>query len=441
MDLAGMMLANRGFYESWRLQYLSDLTTLPDYDEGYYYGRRYWAGNAPGAPVDKDGNPVFHKLPKSWDDAKTDGERWRWALSQAAKTDRGRVNQVKHHFASFLHHQFGVQTMQRYSWYFGGRGGGPTDDTKKDTSGTYELHTLGEDETIARLATGIKRFKLPKEFNFIRIFKDVADGGNSAQPAIETLCKIFENRRQYPRAAELWKQNIDRFGAGHNNYRKKCLDQIVKNWGIFEPVMTQPGGKGATVEYRFRNGRKVSLTAHEIKISKLLDDVKAYIKTKPAKFDWGRANIGNIGYRLVTKNEKQYMGRQVSSGTSTSSPSTSTSTGGSPLPPPCRRPAPTCSPRRWPAATPAGSSSGSPTPPSSRSSSTRRFTTSLPTRSPASRWQRLTWSSSATSARGSAAQTRASAPTSTTYSTSPSSPTPTASAYPTRPSTRTDTAG
>ena len=311
MDLANMMLANRGFYESWRLQYLSDLTTLPDYDEGYYYGRRYWAGNAPGAPVDKDGNPVFHKLPKSWDDAKTDGERWRWALSQAAKTDRGRVNQVKHHFASFLHHQFGVQTMQRYSWYFGGRGGGPTDDTKKDTSGTYELHTLGEDETIARLATGIKRFKLPKEFNFIRIFKDVADGGNSAQPAIETLCKIFENRRQYPRAAELWKQNIDRFGAGHNNYRKKCLDQIVKNWGIFEPVMTQPGGKGATVEYRFRNGRKVSLTAHEIKISKLLDDVKAYIKTKPAKFDWGRANIGNIGYRLVTKNEKQYMGRQV----------------------------------------------------------------------------------------------------------------------------------
>ena len=39
---------------------------------------------------------------------------------------------------------------------------------KEDESGTYALHTLGENETIARLATGIKRFKLPDEFNSSR---------------------------------------------------------------------------------------------------------------------------------------------------------------------------------------------------------------------------------------------------------------------------------
>ncbi|KKK47130.1 hypothetical protein LCGC14_3158290, partial [marine sediment metagenome] len=262
---------------AWRLQYLSDLAELPDYEEGYYYyGRRYRSGSVPGAPVDPDGNPVFHKTAKSWEGAKTDGERWRWALSQVAKLNSGRVNEVKHHFATFLHHQFGVQTMRQYSWYFRRRGG-PVDDTRKDSSGTYELHTLAEDETIARLATGIKRFKLPKEFNFLRIFKDVADGGSHAQTATETLCKVFENRRQYPRAAGLWKQNIDRFGPGRRNYRKKRLDQIVKNWGMFEPVVTQPGGKGATVEYRYRNGRKITLTAHEVDVRKLLADVKAYI--------------------------------------------------------------------------------------------------------------------------------------------------------------------
>ncbi len=50
------------------------------------------------------------------------------------------------------------------------------------------------------------------------------------------------------------------------------------NWGRFEPVATQPAGQGATVEYRFRNGTPIELVAHEIKVQKLLDDVKAYIK-------------------------------------------------------------------------------------------------------------------------------------------------------------------
>ena len=61
------------------------------------------------------------------------------------------------------------------------------------------------------------------------------------------------------------------------------LDQIVGNWGRFEPAQTQPAGRGATVEYRFRNGRQVEFTAHEIKVEKLLDDIKAYLKSNPAQ--------------------------------------------------------------------------------------------------------------------------------------------------------------
>ena len=39
----------------------------------------------------------------------------------------------------------------------------------------YALDTLTDDETIARLATGIKRFKLPDEFNPIKIYQAIAD--------------------------------------------------------------------------------------------------------------------------------------------------------------------------------------------------------------------------------------------------------------------------
>ncbi|HUU85053.1 MAG TPA: MG2 domain-containing protein, partial [Phycisphaerae bacterium] len=78
-----------------------------------------------------------------------------------------------------------------------------------------------------------------------------------------------------------------------------------------EPIMTQPAGQGATVEFRFRNGNGVEFTAQEIDVQKLLDDVKAYLKSRPAQLDHNKLNIGNIGYQLVHKNQKQYLTGQV----------------------------------------------------------------------------------------------------------------------------------
>jgi len=319
LDLARMLMGQRGHAEAWRLQYKTDLTTLPDYNEGYRYRWGYYSGSR-GAPVDKDGKPVYHKRPKSWKTARTDGERWRWALLQAVEFHAPLRDRVAYDFASFLKAQFGVETMGRYGRYFHGWGrrAQPRDDGKKDTSGTYELHTLGETETIARLAIGIRRFKLPDEFNYIRIFQKLAAAkGSYAESAMNMLCSTFENRRQYPKAAEHWRTSIKRFGESQKYKPKtKRLQQIIGNWGLFEPIMTQPGGKGATVEFRFRNGRKVHLEARSIKIEELLADVKAFIKSNPQPknhSEWYKTQISNIGYRLVQKNEAKYVGKTVAS--------------------------------------------------------------------------------------------------------------------------------
>jgi len=292
LDLALMLLDRRGTSEAWRLQYLTDLATLPDYEEGYY--GRYGGRGPRGAPVDADGNPVFYHIPKSWETAASDGERWRWALMQAAECGPGKKRSADWRFANFLWNQFDVQTMAEYRWFFGRAA--EADETKRDESGTWELHTLGEDETIARLATGIKRFKLPEEFKYIRILKEINDTLSK-----QKLAEIFENRRQYPKAAEYYKST-------NMTYQ---FDQIVGNWGQFESVMTQPAGRGATVEFRFRNGRKVHFTAHEIDVRKLLDDVKAYIKSSPKQLDGERMQIEDIGERLLRENQKQYVGREV----------------------------------------------------------------------------------------------------------------------------------
>ena len=39
--------------------------------------------------------------------------------------------------------------------------------------------------------------------------------------------------------------------------------------------------------------------------------MKAYLKKRPRDIDWQRVNIGNIGHRLVTQNEEQYIGEKV----------------------------------------------------------------------------------------------------------------------------------
>jgi alpha-2-macroglobulin len=301
------ILGNRGWSEAWRLQYLTDLSVLPDYDEGHYYGD-YYSGTR-GAPVNPDGTPVFHRLPRSWEAATTDGERFRWCMMQAIEYSPSYKGSVLIQWADFLCNQFGVATMSEYRGFFRTA---TEDDTKKNESGPYAVHTLGEDETIAKLVNGIKRFKLPDEFNYIKTYKEIADKNKSgyAEDALNKLASIFENRMQYDRAAEYWHRSISQFGD-RQNWKQNRLDQIVKNWGQFQPVVTQPAGYGATVEYRFRNGRSVNFTAREVNVHKILADLKEYIKDGPKTLDWEKVNIQDIGYRLVTKKQEQYVGNQV----------------------------------------------------------------------------------------------------------------------------------
>ena len=107
LTMAQMFLNNRGHGEAWRLQSLTDLEELPDYDTvwGGYYRQ------APAAPVDEHGNPVYHHLPKNFAVAETDGQRWRWCLEQAVEYDSSRANQVRMDLAGFFANQFSVSTM------------------------------------------------------------------------------------------------------------------------------------------------------------------------------------------------------------------------------------------------------------------------------------------------------------------------------------------
>ena len=236
-----------------------------------------------GAPVQADGTPVYYSLPASWAAAQNDGERWRWALQQTALADPERTPQVQNTFASSCSDNSACRRWRGIGY---AHEHDDDADIRRDESGPYALATLKDNETIARLANGIKRFTMPDEFNYIKIFQQVAESkGRLCQPRrCNTLGGIFADRRQYR----------SRGGLLSARRQSAMVKQILGNWGEFEGTHQQPTGVAATVPFRFRNGKHMSFTAQEIDVNKLLDDVKAYINANPGQLDWQRLPTSTI---------------------------------------------------------------------------------------------------------------------------------------------------
>ena len=307
-EYASAIQSGLGSLNSWRLQIKTDLSWLPDLEENYWRGYRN-----EGAPVDADGNPVLHRIPLTFEAATSDGERWRWLLAEIERLQPHRRAELLAVYAKFLHNQFGVQTMAQFRWMRSVL----QQDAERDESGTFALHTLSDDETIARLATGVRRFKLPKQHNFIALNKEIIaiTKTGTGERSRDQLARIYENRRQYLKAAKAWRKAIRDCGRGNQQWREKSLGQIVDHWGRFEPSQVQPSGRGAVIDFRFRNGTSVDFEAFPIAIESLLRDVKTYLKTSPQRLDGNKINIQNIGHRIVSQNETKYLDKRVANWT------------------------------------------------------------------------------------------------------------------------------
>lgn len=302
---AGTVMNGGSYRQPYLLQLLTDISVLPDYEDGWGY--RYNSGPQ-GAPVNEKGDPIFYDAPADWKSAKNDGERWRWLLAERTHWQPTTNVDEWRERADFLVSQFGVQTMAEYGWWFN-----RNSDDAEVTKSMFALHTLADDETMAKLATGIKRFKLPEEQNYIALQRRIVENSPGAsspwQQAKSSLAGEFENRRQYPRAAQEWKELFA--AAPATTHFRDRFEQIVGNWGRLEPVVTQPAGKGATIEYRYRNGQRVEFTARAIKVNELLADMKRYLQSQPKQLDWEQMNLENLGHRLVVSGQEKYLGAET----------------------------------------------------------------------------------------------------------------------------------
>lgn len=306
-----------GGVEGWEMQALTDLTVLPDYDDGHEHGQffyrdrynlRHQGFNSRGAPVDEKGEPVYHHVPASWEAAASDGESWRWLLAELAKGGGDLASEAELKFAQFYQAQFGEHTLAEWGW----RPREDDEDAKREDS-ILTLHTLKENETCARLATGPKRFTLPDEFNYLAVYQRLAEktpGSPFCIRGAHELAAIFKNRHQLTRVVEVLRKAID----FHKNNVKELQDELASitgKLGRLENIAMQPAGQGAKIGYVFRNGTKVSFRARRVDFQRLLKETKAYLKSDPQTLDWQRAQPQNIGYQIFQEGQEKYVGEEV----------------------------------------------------------------------------------------------------------------------------------
>ncbi len=286
--------------DAWKFQELSDTSKLPDYQKNSRWGH---GGRSPqGAPVDDAGAPLYYSVPESWAAAKNDGERWRYCLSRQAALDPSTADAKQEEWANFLRSQFGVITMRYYTWF-------NTLDMDKQ-KGILQMHTLTDKETLARLATGVKRFELPGDQNFIRIYEELSARRPSTA---DYLIQVYLDRRQHEKAAALLVKTIEKFPKGVSaDGRRDLLKQITNNWGKFEANSSaHPSGKEASVSYIFRNAKSVTLVAREVDTRLLIDNTWEYLEGNPLKLNWNLVRWHSLGNDLVNTVRKKYVGREV----------------------------------------------------------------------------------------------------------------------------------
>lgn len=317
----------------WSLQQLSDLTQLPDFDD-----QSGLDGPASGLPVDADGNPIFFQTPVSWQAATSDAQRLCWVMEQMTRFDGSLRHEALRFKADLAKAWFSVQSLAGYGFRFDA-----SDDDTARQDGIATLHTLKDDETVAKLATGPKRFKLPAEWAFLPLLRslaeDVAVQDAARFLAWSSIADELRDRRQYPRAAEALKQAITQTQDGDTKKHVQAqLNQIIGNWGRFEPQAAQAAPSSGRrepsdspkaeseqdpkkedshlplptkLQLVFRNSKKISLSARKVDVTKLLADTEAYLRSEPQEQDWQKSNVSAIGQRLLEKDGEKYLSKPV----------------------------------------------------------------------------------------------------------------------------------
>ncbi|MGA0898968.1 MAG: alpha-2-macroglobulin family protein [Luteolibacter sp.] len=300
-QLGVALIRHRERGNMWRLYLKTDFAKAPNYlmvDDPI---------TTTGAPVDAAGKPDWIELPESWEEAKSDGERWRWTLAEIGRISEKDGPQEEMNWWNFCLQHYGVATMASYGWW--------SQPGVDERDGLLKASTLGEGETIAKLASGVQRFELREDYQFIPGLRKLMRSGrkHSSPEAGDQLVRVFLNRSQFMRAAETLQELIQLHGKGSNDSRAKLLDQIRGNWSQFGNTPTYHAGHEVKVPFVFRNAKSTRLSIQRVDEQRIMDDVMEYLKSNPVKIDGSRAGLQQVARTLIEGHGEKYVGDEIRS--------------------------------------------------------------------------------------------------------------------------------
>ncbi|MGN0910902.1 MAG: MG2 domain-containing protein, partial [Thermoguttaceae bacterium] len=262
-----------GFF---KYELLTDLTTLPEIEPISYSG---WTSQQ-GAPVDENGDPIFYHAPKSFDEAANDGERIQALyneLCEVVPSQRAAVLKTRAYEARA---SYGVTTLASYNVWRN------LDDEQKRAAALASLEELADNETVARLANGVRSFTLPEDYAYIDLFREARDEsektGNFDDSIYLALAQEFEMRGQLERAADVLRDEIDTLKRKAERLKldsyapeimkraQAYLSQIVDPRAAFDDS-SQVLGEKAKLVLRSRNSKSVKVVVRRLDVDAIFD--------------------------------------------------------------------------------------------------------------------------------------------------------------------------
>ena len=145
-----------------------------------------------------------------------------------------------------------------------------------------DLKSLDDDETVTRLANGVKRFKLPVEYNYLRMWRELGDYASMAQE--------YELRYQFVKACEMW----IKAGEDYRHFVERISSPNVALSGNVPVVSYKKRGR---FEVNFRNADELEFSLVKIDVARYLEEVKYDIKNNRKRNDY--YNLWDVARFLI----------------------------------------------------------------------------------------------------------------------------------------------
>ncbi len=242
VNLGNALRFNRHGGQSWRLQELTDLSRLPDYD------RRVNASYS-RPPVNPDSSPVYYHAPPSFREARSDGERMRYAYARVMADGSADARKA---LAEFLAHEFDFSRVDysvRQQYY-------------RSSAYCDYLNSLRDNETVAQLADGVRKLTLPDDQNYIRLYRET--GNHYA------LASIYAARMQYENAVKELRLQLKK--SSGDSTAEQRIREITGNYGSFVAHSITPQGAEPRLELKFRNASSTIISVRQMDAEAVFDE-------------------------------------------------------------------------------------------------------------------------------------------------------------------------